>query len=218
VEIESDFRHPPLRATARSLAAHFRSPAARIRAPLRNPHHESKVSRAARARATPAAVLIPIVLGRPEASLLLTRRHAAISFPGHSAFPGGRCDPADGSPEETALREAEEEIALDRGRVRVLGRLGDYVTHSGFRITPVVALVDPPLALAPREGEVEAIFEVPLRIALDARSYRLRGTPGGERAHFFLAHEGHDIAGPTVALLMGLYEELLKSHSSGEIR
>jgi 8-oxo-dGTP pyrophosphatase MutT (NUDIX family) len=161
-------------------------------------------------------VLIPIVVGAEGLGVLLTRRHESISYGGHICFPGGRCDPADAGPEQTALREAEEEIALDPRSVRLIGRLGDYVTHSGFRIQPVVGLVTPPLRLTPRFGEVEEILEVPLDTVLDSRSYRLREsvwTNSREsteaRAHFYLEHGGAIVAGPTVSLMMGLYEELL---------
>jgi 8-oxo-dGTP pyrophosphatase MutT (NUDIX family) len=211
VELTSDFLHPPLAATPESLRDHFARLRSQEPAPLRNPHHEPRVDAAARSRATPAAVLIPVVL-RTTPTLLLTRRHADISFGGHVAFPGGRCDPTDAGPEATALREAEEEVALPQSQVEVLGRLGDYVTHSGFRIAPVVGLVTTPLDLHPRPGEVDAIFEVPLAVVLDARAYRLRGRPGTQRAHFSLASGEHEIAGPTVSLMMGLYETLLSTH------
>jgi len=216
VELASDFRHPPLAVTPESLRAHFARAGGQAASPLRNPHHEPRVDAAARARAVPAAVLIPVVL-RAAPTLLLTRRHADISFGGHVAFPGGRCDPTDAGPEATALREAEEEVALAPSRVEVLGRLGDYVTHSGFRIAPVVGLVATPFDLQPRPGEVDAIFEIPLEVAMDARSYRLRGRPDApRRAHFSLESGGHTIAGPTVSVLMGLYETLLSSHRPGD--
>jgi len=212
VEIPSDFEHPPIRATRASLESHFRSEAALALAPLRNPHHEPKVSSQSAARAVPAAVLIPIVARGEDLSLLITRRGPGISFAGHSAFPGGRSDPEDSSPEETALREAFEEIGLAPEQVQVIGRLGDYVSHSGFRIVPVVGITGEPLRLRLHPGEVEATFEVPLPLALDARSYRLRKRPGTSRAHFYLEYQGHYVAGPTASLLMNLIEELGKTH------
>jgi 8-oxo-dGTP pyrophosphatase MutT (NUDIX family) len=128
-------------------------------------------------------------------------------------FPGGRRDVGDASVEATALREAQEEIALDPRQVRVVGRLGDYVTHGGDRIAPVVALLAPPLDLVPREGEVEEIVEIPLSAVFRSDSYCLaRHAPATDDAHFFLEYRGAVISGPTVSILMGLYEELLKTH------
>ena len=213
MEIDSGFLHPPLVVSVASLERHFASATGRARAPLRKPHPAPRGADAARQPATAAAVLVPIVRHAEHLGVLLTRRHHSISYPGHVCFPGGRADPADRSPEDTALREAEEEISLARDRVRVLGSLGDYVTHSGFRITPVVGIVEPPLELAPAEGEVEEIIEFELSHLLDARSYRLRRhSPEAERAHFFLEYEGAMVTGPTVSLMMGFYEELLKTH------
>ena len=180
---------------------------------MRNPHREPRVDVAARARAIPAAVLIPIVVREPGLGVLLTRRHEQISHPGHICFPGGRWDPEDADAEGAALREAQEEIALQPSDVRVIGRLGEYFTHSGFCIHPVVGLIDPLLGLAPRAGEVEEILEVPLDYLLDSETYRLRAVGSSEeRAHYFVEHRGAYIAGPTVSLLMGFYEELLWSH------
>jgi 8-oxo-dGTP pyrophosphatase MutT (NUDIX family) len=210
VEPASDFQHPPLHATQESIEAHFRSPRGRARVELRNPHHEKKVDAAAQGRAVPAAVLIPIVVGEPRLEVLLTRRHDAISFGGHICFPGGRAEEGDRSPEHTALRETEEEIGLAPDSVRLVGRLGDYVTHSGFRIGPVVGFVEGPLRLSPRAGEVEEILHFPLDRLLDSKSYRMRGS--AERAHYYVEHAGAIVAGPTVSILMGLYEELLHTH------
>jgi hypothetical protein len=82
----------------------------------------------------------------------------------------------------------------------------------------VVALVTPPLDLVPREGEVEEIVEIPLAYVLRSESYRLaRHSPSSTSAHFFLEFEGAIVSGPTVSLLMGFYEELLKTHARGSI-
>jgi 8-oxo-dGTP pyrophosphatase MutT (NUDIX family) len=213
VEPKSDFCHPPLQVSAASLEEHFRSDRAAARHPLRNPHREARVDAATVERAVPAAVLIPIVTGNAALEVLLTRRHDDISFGGHICFPGGRRDPTDTNLEQTALRETQEEIGLDPTVVRVIGQLGDYVTHSGFRIRPVVGLVERPLRLVARRGEVEEILYFPLAALFDSSSYRLRGD--STRAHFFVEHRGAIVAGPTVSLLMGLYEELLHTHPAG---
>ena len=207
-ELPSNILHPPLRATVASIEAFFRSENATLRRPLRNPHHETKVGPEAARRGIPSAVLIPIVDRGDEPTLVLTRRHADISFAGHVCFPGGRADAADAGIEATALREAQEEIALPPERVRVLGTLGDYVTQSGFRITPVVGIVEPPLQLVPRQGEVEQILEIPLAVTLRSESYRLIRRPP-DRGLYVLEHGGNVVTGPTVSLMIGLYEALL---------
>src|SRR5215475_3016405 len=95
----------------------------------------------------PAAVLVPVILG-PSPGILLTKRNAHLNkHGGQVSFPGGRIDAADADAEAAALREAEEEVALDRAHVRVLGRLADYVTGTGYRITPIVGLLPPGLIL-----------------------------------------------------------------------
>ncbi len=214
MEIESDFHRPPLRPTLSSLEKHFASDAARELRELPNRHHEGRVAADARDRAAPASVLIPIVDRPGGLSVLLTRRHHGISYPGHVCFPGGRADPGDPDVVHTALREAREEIELTPERVKVLGRLGDYYTHSGYRIAPVVGVVSPPLELVPHPREVEEIIEIPLDYLLQAASYRLWARSAeAERAHFRLSYAGATITGPTVSILMGLYDELARTHA-----
>ena len=210
-DLPTDLGLPPLDPDVEALRAHFRDgPAAP--APMRNPHHEAPVDAARRAAATPAAVLIPILHGAGPPELLLTRRHAEISFGGHICFPGGRADPSDRDPLATALRESDEEIALRPERVEVLGPLGEYVTQSGFRITPIVGLVERPVSLQPNAREVDEILTVPLRHALSEGSYRLIQTPQtAPRAHYVLAEGASYVTGPTVSLVIGLYEALARS-------
>jgi len=214
--IESDFVHPALDVTTTMLRDHFASDIARQRRPLRNVHHEIEVSEQVKASARPAAVLIPFVLQEDgELALLLTRRHERIRFAGHICFPGGHRDETDDSFEETALREAEEEINLGRESVEVLGQLGLYYTQSGYQIVPVVALVNPPLDLRPHPDEVDEIILVPANLVFRADAYELHETElhetGSNRAHFSLTYDDARVAGPTVSMMMGLYEELLRS-------
>ncbi len=213
---ETPLVRPALRPSAESLRTHFAGEAGRADVELENPHVEPRVTDAERMKAVPASVLIAIVLREQEPTVLLTQRHHGISFPGHWVFPGGRADSNDASPIETALREAKEEIGLDRRRVEVLGRLGDYVSHSGFRITPTVALVHPPFGLTPQPGEVEAIAEIKLSRLLDSSSYFLfRFQSRKDRAHFAMDTDDEELmlTGVTVSIAIGFYRELLKTHS-----
>ena len=214
---ETPLARPSLRPSAASLRAHFESASESPLLELENPHVEPRVTEADRSRAIPASVLLAIVLRPVEPTVLITQRHHGISFPGHWVFPGGRSDHADASPIETALREAEEEIGLNRERVEVLGRLGDYVSHSGFRVAPTVALVHPPFELTPQPGEVEAIAEIKLSRFLDPSSYFLfRFQTRKDRAHFAMdtEDEGLMLTGVTVSIAIGLYSELLRTHTN----
>ena len=119
-----------------------------------------------------ASVLLAIVL-RDEPMVLLTERTAHLStHSGQVAFPGGRADAEDATPADTALREAHEEVGLEREYVEVLGNLPLYVTGSSFIITPVVALVRPDCVLNPNPYEVADLFEVPLAFLLDPANHR----------------------------------------------
>lgn len=110
-----------------------------------------------------AAVLIPLVWHDEEWHLLYTRRTDTVeSHKGQVSFPGGASDEGETSPEQTALREAEEEIGLDPGNVRVLGRLSNLITITYFRVTPVVGVVKWPAVFRVGEHEVARIFTIPL--------------------------------------------------------
>ncbi|WP_192035024.1 CoA pyrophosphatase [Halomonas sp. YLGW01] len=114
-----------------------------------------------------AAVLLPIV-DRPEPTLLFTRRADHLKqHGGQVAFPGGKWEQGDDDLLDTALREAEEEIALPPERVQLLGRLSDVISLHGIRVTPYVGLIPADLPLVPELGELDAIFEVPLSHFLD---------------------------------------------------
>lgn len=214
VSAHANFEHAPLSLSIAALEEFFAGSlaAAAHRPPLRNPHHEPCVGAEARERAVPASVLIPVVSHEEGPTLLLTRRHDQISYPGHICFPGGRADATDRDTVHTALRESREEIGLANDAVRVIGRLGDYVSHSGFRIAPIIGVLAPPLLLVPAPGEVEEILEIPLRHVLDSRAYRLEPIASEPpRGYYVLEYDGARVTGPTVGILMGLYEALLES-------
>jgi len=161
----------------------------------------------------PAAVLVPVVARLPEATILFTRRASHLKdHSGQVSFPGGRVHADDASPEDTALREAREEIGLDPGRVELLGRMPEYLTRTGFRVTPVVAVVAPPFDLRADPNEVEEIFEVPLAFLLDPanRQRQSREWQGETRWFYAMPYQGHYIWGATAGMLVNLANHLLQ--------
>ena len=160
---------------------------------------------------TAAAVLIPIVAHPQALTVVFTQRTTHLkSHAGQVSFPGGRVEPGDASAEFTALREAGEEIGLAAERVEILARLPDYRTRTGFRVTPVVGLVTPPLELAPDPREVESVFEVPLAFLLDPnnRQRRTRQFQGTEVGYYVFEYQDRVIWGATAGMLVNLYKML----------
>ncbi len=155
-------------------------------------------------RITHAAVLVPLV-GREEGvNVLLTQRTPHLFDHGSQiSFPGGRVEAADASREETALRETEEEIGLDRARVTLLGRLPDYEIPSGYRITPVVGWIAPPFELKPDPFEVAEAFEAPLAYFLEPSNYQRREYRfhGRHRHYLAIPYEGRYVWGATAGML-----------------
>lgn len=161
--------------------------------------------------AIPAAVLIGVV-PRPEGpTVILTQRAATLrSHSSQVAFPGGRVDAVDGSPVVTALREAEEEIGLPRERVRTLGFLDAYLTGTGYRIVPVVGLLEPPFTLTLNAHEVDEAFETPLSFLLDPANHRREGREwqGLYRTYYAMPFGDRYIWGATAGMIRNLYERL----------
>lgn len=157
-----------------------------------------------------AAVLLPLVM-RDRLSLLLTRRTPHLStHSGQIALPGGKLDETDADATAAALREAQEEIGLDPAHARVLGTLDDYVTRTGFRVTPVVAVLEKGQDWAPQEAEVARIFEVPLAHILAEESLKRESVTfeGGERFFYAVYFEGARIWGATAGMLNAFKEAI----------
>lgn len=162
----------------------------------------------------PAGVLMAIAETDGDAGIVLTRRRRdLLRHAGQVAFPGGLSDAADISPEDTALREAEEEISLPRERVHVLGRLPGYPTVTGFLITPVVGYVAAMPLLAPEPAEVADIFLLPLARLLDSAAWVRRpvDAAGGRVTLPELEHAGYRIWGATAGMLRLLIPALRRA-------
>lgn len=163
------------------------------------------------ANPTPAAVLVPLVLG-PAPGVLLTKRTAHLSrHSGQVSFPGGRIDAEDASPEAAALREAREEVGLDPALVRVLGSLPAHETVTGYTVVPILAHVAAPFIPRPEAGEVEEVFRVPLAHLADPGNFRVerRMWRGDWRRYYAVPYGPYYIWGATARMLRGLAERLV---------
>lgn len=140
-----------------------------------------------------AAVLIPVI-DRPEgATVLLTLRTQHLSsHRGQIAFPGGKIDPDDVSPEAAALREAHEEVGIAPRQVEVLGRFAPYISRTGYDVAPVAGIVGPDVVVRPNPDEVADAFEVPLGFLMDGRLHQRRSLMWKDKERFFWAMPWRD--------------------------
>jgi len=167
--------------------------------------------RQAAGKVTKAAVLIPLLLKEDGLSVLLTQRTNHLrDHAGQISFPGGRMDPGDQSPNDTALRESQEEIGLDPRRVEIIGHLPQYLTVSGYSVTPVVGLVQAQAEYVLDEFEVADVFEVPLSFLLDPANHQVRlwQSEQGGRRFYSMPYENRFIWGATAGMLRNLYHLL----------
>jgi 8-oxo-dGTP pyrophosphatase MutT (NUDIX family) len=166
-----------------------------------------------------AAVLIALVRRPAGLAVLLTRRTAHLNdHAGQISFPGGRTDPEDTDAIGTALRETQEEVGIAADEIEVIGRLPIYTTVTAYEVTPVVALLDPPRALALDAFEVAEVFEVPLAFLMDPAHHRRQQMDVEGVTRRFLSMpwgldaQGDDyfIWGATAAMLRNLYAFLAR--------
>jgi 8-oxo-dGTP pyrophosphatase MutT (NUDIX family) len=159
-----------------------------------------------------AAVLVPVVSRHADLTVLLTRRTAHLhDHAGQISFPGGRAEPHDPDAAATALRETEEETGIGADRIEILGALPEYVTVTGYRVTPVVGLVRAPFELRPDDFEVAEVFEVPLPFLLNPANHQRNAVVAqGHRRHYYaMPYRGYYIWGATAGMLMNLHAYLM---------
>lgn len=162
-----------------------------------------------------AAVLVGLVRRSNGLHAVLTRRTDTLRHhAGQVSFPGGREEPGDGGPLQAALREACEEIGLAASQVRPLGYLDPLATITGYRVTPVVALLDPDFEAVPEPGEVAEVFEAPLAFLMAPASLRHVDIEFRGRMRHVLEYETlaaaptHRIWGATASILLNLRDRL----------
>ncbi|MDK9698392.1 MAG: CoA pyrophosphatase [Siculibacillus sp.] len=163
-----------------------------------------------------AAVLIGLVEVAGETRVILTQRTEHLAaHAGQVAFPGGKIDADDGSAIVTALREAEEEIGLDRANVEPVGCLPPYASGSGYRIVPVIAHVRPGLDYAPNPHEVADVFEVPLSFLMTGSNHRVGSRVWNGRTGYFyeMPYGERYIWGVTAGIIRQIWE---RAYGRGE--
>ena len=159
-----------------------------------------------------AAVLVPIVDHAQSPSLLMTTRAGHLrQHAGQISFPGGRIEASDDDVLGAALRETQEEIGIDSSYVQPLGFLPDQIVLTGFRITPVVALLRPGYSVRVDATEVAEVFEIPLEYLSHAENFRptRRVLRGVEVTLKDLHYEGRVVWGATAGILQMLHAALL---------
>ena len=157
-----------------------------------------------------AAVLIAIVQHTSNPTVILTKRSENLrKHTGQIAFPGGTIDAGE-TAIQAALREAEEEIGLPRNIPQIIGQLPDYVSGSGFRIKPVVALVTLNQDYIINPDEVAEVFEVPLAFLMNPENHirSSREWQGVERFYYEMPFERHRIWGVTAGIIRAFYERV----------
>ncbi len=166
----------------------------------------------------PAAVLICMFRLDSELHVLFTERAKHLKHhAGQISFPGGKSEKTDSDLVDTAYREAEEEIGLDRTKLRLLGRLGKYRTISGFAVTPIVSIFDAPLNIDEHlvidENEVANVFHVPLAFLMDRQNYYKEIFQSKSKSFpvYFIPYRNRMIWGATAGML-ALLQEHIETH------
>ena len=161
----------------------------------------------------PAAVLVPLIRYSDKLNILLTRRSEHLStHAGQIAFPGGKVDDTDHGPVAAALRETEEEVGIQRNHVDILGHLDSYQTGSGFRILPIVGIINEGYSYKLEVNEVDEIFEVPLDFLMSPENHKRESIfwKNKDRHYYAMPYENRYIWGATAGIIRNLYERLYR--------
>ena len=159
----------------------------------------------------PAAVLAPIIKRAGGWTMLFTARSVETpAHPGQISFPGGRVQASDANAVETALRETFEEVGLERRFIEPIGAWDRYDTITGYRVTPIVGLVEPGFTLKLDPREVASAFEAPLDFLMNPVNHEVREAQwqGRTRYYYVMPWQGHNIWGATAGMVRALYERL----------
>jgi len=160
-----------------------------------------------------SAVLLPLLVRDGELRLLLTQRTDHLNaHAGQISFPGGRVDAEDVSVIATALRETEEEVGIPSELIEVIGELPAYFTGTGYKITPIVAILSPDFTVNANPSEVAKTFEVPMQFLMNGAHHQRREyqMPDQQGRPLFYAMEYRDyfIWGATAGIIRNLYHLL----------
>ena len=160
----------------------------------------------------PAAVLVLIIIRNDGLQVLLTKRNENLKHhAGQISFPGGRVDDSDRNVQHTALRETEEEVGLKPALIKIIGELDQYIVGTGYLVSPIIGVIEPPFELVKQEDEVAEIFEAPLDFLISPENFRRysRNFHGKTHYHFAITWENHFIWGATAGMLRNLSHRLL---------
>ena len=164
-----------------------------------------------------ASVLVPFLEINSKIHILLTNRSEQLEdHAGQVSFPGGRIDTSDLSPVDTAIRESYEEIGLHSDNIEVLGSLDAYQTGTGFRILPILARINNQTEFEINKKEVDSIFYLPLNFLMNSKNHlsEIKSFKKGNQSYDYnfnvIQYEDNYIWGATAAMLINLYEVLIK--------
>lgn len=156
--------------------------------------------------------MVPLVHREDGLHVMLTKRTEHLNnHAGQISFPGGRVDETDRDVQHTALRETEEEVGLHARHIKIIGQLDTYIVGTGYLVSPIVGVIEPPFKLSPQEDEVAEIFEAPLDFLITPHNFErfARDYNGKTRHHFAITWQDYFIWGATAGMLRNLSQRIL---------